>query len=518
MNATTQESPKLASAPVAGVFEDSTKLSPALAHTKPANSRARQISAAQTNGISSRPSTSIKAVDSPRLAQVELANPSPDHNDERSRKKAGGNERDGDDTPTSTRGGAALERSASKQSQLKREARADSTSRRTASPRLTAALPVEQIKVEKSGKSSMPKISTPLLGSFADVDPAADSAPDTASATENGVDSVSRGASSKARRLVKPRMKDHHGLQDSLSPKALPPKRTHKKNSSYSLMGAASMSRSNTRDIRDEEPVEGKQVVSRGNSRSMKNGNDRSRDDRSTPTGKTQEEADMGVEGSRRNTATRGRVLDVKPPTKTVLEELPGNSTDDGDSGAPGRSTRAGNNAEQSSSSPISPDADEKNVSIHDQEDNIDLGSNDDGDEEEEVEPHPSQLSTQEVPSTSLDQALSLPPPLTDPSLPLSATSISTTGANNDNAITTSTLTSKPPPAESNLTSPSEPESDLDPDADEQRYCYCNQISYGEMVACDNPDCAREWFHLACTELRSLPSGRMTWYCEECRK
>lgn len=26
------------------------------------------------------------------------------------------------------------------------------------------------------------------------------------------------------------------------------------------------------------------------------------------------------------------------------------------------------------------------------------------------------------------------------------------------------------------------------PDPNEPRYCLCNQVSYGDMVACDNPD------------------------------
>lgn len=34
-------------------------------------------------------------------------------------------------------------------------------------------------------------------------------------------------------------------------------------------------------------------------------------------------------------------------------------------------------------------------------------------------------------------------------------------------------------------------EADIDPS--EPRYCYCNRVSYGEMVACDNDDCPREW-------------------------
>jgi hypothetical protein len=29
---------------------------------------------------------------------------------------------------------------------------------------------------------------------------------------------------------------------------------------------------------------------------------------------------------------------------------------------------------------------------------------------------------------------------------------------------------------------------------DEHIYCYCNGVSYGEMVACDRQNCAREWY------------------------
>lgn len=42
---------------------------------------------------------------------------------------------------------------------------------------------------------------------------------------------------------------------------------------------------------------------------------------------------------------------------------------------------------------------------------------------------------------------------------------------------------------------------------EEPRYCYCNQISYGEMVACDMGDCPREWFHLDCLGLNKAPKG-----------
>lgn len=47
--------------------------------------------------------------------------------------------------------------------------------------------------------------------------------------------------------------------------------------------------------------------------------------------------------------------------------------------------------------------------------------------------------------------------------------------------------------------------------ADEPLYCYCNGVSYGEMVACDADDCEKEWFHLECVGLKVPPktSGKL---------
>ncbi|KAH8178172.1 PHD-finger domain-containing protein [Sarocladium implicatum] len=59
---------------------------------------------------------------------------------------------------------------------------------------------------------------------------------------------------------------------------------------------------------------------------------------------------------------------------------------------------------------------------------------------------------------------------------------------------------------------------DGDIDADEPRYCYCNQVSYGEMVACDSDDCPREWFHLQCVGLKTAPNSKAKWYCVDCRE
>ncbi|XP_063243640.1 inhibitor of growth protein 3-like [Bacillus rossius redtenbacheri] len=48
----------------------------------------------------------------------------------------------------------------------------------------------------------------------------------------------------------------------------------------------------------------------------------------------------------------------------------------------------------------------------------------------------------------------------------------------------------------------------------EPTYCSCNQVSYGNMVACDNEDCRVEWFHYSCVGILAPPEGR--WYCPEC--
>jgi hypothetical protein len=56
-------------------------------------------------------------------------------------------------------------------------------------------------------------------------------------------------------------------------------------------------------------------------------------------------------------------------------------------------------------------------------------------------------------------------------------------------------------------------------DPSEPRYCVCDDISWGTMIACDNEDtCDKEWFHLSCIGLDDLPPRRTKWYCPDCRK
>ncbi|GIY27285.1 hypothetical protein CEXT_698851 [Caerostris extrusa] len=48
-------------------------------------------------------------------------------------------------------------------------------------------------------------------------------------------------------------------------------------------------------------------------------------------------------------------------------------------------------------------------------------------------------------------------------------------------------------------------------DPNEPRYCICNQVSYGDMVACDHKDCPFEWFHYQCVGITQPPKGK--WFC-----
>ena len=51
-------------------------------------------------------------------------------------------------------------------------------------------------------------------------------------------------------------------------------------------------------------------------------------------------------------------------------------------------------------------------------------------------------------------------------------------------------------------------------DPNEPVYCLCRRVAFGEMIACDNDECAVEWFHYECVNLTKKP--RNTWICPTC--
>ncbi|XP_029341588.1 inhibitor of growth protein 5-like [Acyrthosiphon pisum] len=55
---------------------------------------------------------------------------------------------------------------------------------------------------------------------------------------------------------------------------------------------------------------------------------------------------------------------------------------------------------------------------------------------------------------------------------------------------------------------------DMPIDPNEPKFCLCNQVSFGKMVGCDNPDCPIEWFHFGCVNLIAKPKGK--WFCPKC--
>lgn len=47
---------------------------------------------------------------------------------------------------------------------------------------------------------------------------------------------------------------------------------------------------------------------------------------------------------------------------------------------------------------------------------------------------------------------------------------------------------------------------------DERKYCFCDRVSYGEMIGCDDSNCEREWVcDLPC--LLPIPLGLITRLC-----
>lgn len=82
------------------------------------------------------------------------------------------------------------------------------------------------------------------------------------------------------------------------------------------------------------------------------------------------------------------------------------------------------------------------------------------------------------------------------------------------------TVKSGPPSSSASSVGP-EPElsEGNEEDDNEPRFCFCDGVSYGNMVACDNEECPREWFHLACVNLEKAPNARTKWFCsDECRE
>ncbi|KAL7116909.1 hypothetical protein ACP275_03G035900 [Erythranthe tilingii] len=72
-----------------------------------------------------------------------------------------------------------------------------------------------------------------------------------------------------------------------------------------------------------------------------------------------------------------------------------------------------------------------------------------------------------------------------------------------------------PPPGnlKKEFASPDQP---IDPN--EPIYCVCHQVSFGDMIACDNENCqGGEWFHYACVGLSQETGLKGRWFCPTCK-
>ncbi|KAG9001018.1 hypothetical protein FRB90_011692 [Tulasnella sp. 427] len=52
-------------------------------------------------------------------------------------------------------------------------------------------------------------------------------------------------------------------------------------------------------------------------------------------------------------------------------------------------------------------------------------------------------------------------------------------------------------------------------DEDTSLYCFCRQVSHGEMILCDSKECPLKWFHLECIGRSQPPPKEEKWYCSQ---
>ncbi|XP_076890760.1 PHD finger protein ING2-like isoform X4 [Bidens hawaiensis] len=76
-----------------------------------------------------------------------------------------------------------------------------------------------------------------------------------------------------------------------------------------------------------------------------------------------------------------------------------------------------------------------------------------------------------------------------------------------------------PPPGgfKQDYATPLEIDQTIDPN--EPTYCVCHQVSYGDMIACDNESCqGGEWFHYSCVGLTPETMFNGKWFCPTCKQ
>lgn len=76
-----------------------------------------------------------------------------------------------------------------------------------------------------------------------------------------------------------------------------------------------------------------------------------------------------------------------------------------------------------------------------------------------------------------------------------------------------------PPPGSHKKIIPVSVDVDQPIDPNEPTYCVCHQVSFGDMIACDNENCeGGEWFHYSCVGLTPETRFKGKWFCPTCRQ
>lgn len=76
-----------------------------------------------------------------------------------------------------------------------------------------------------------------------------------------------------------------------------------------------------------------------------------------------------------------------------------------------------------------------------------------------------------------------------------------------------------PPPGSQKKSFLAATDVDLPIDPNEPTYCVCHQVSFGDMIACDNENCeGGEWFHYSCVGLTPETRFKGKWFCPTCRQ
>ncbi|EXJ70815.1 uncharacterized protein A1O5_05805 [Cladophialophora psammophila CBS 110553] len=260
INAATQDSPKVASSPLAGTTgKEAYKRSPALSAVRPAAGRGRQNSTHTVESAKGRPSSltssrngngnnvtasaselsSSAAVSGKSASEVKniMKDTKADKGERLVEEESASLNGVTNEHPA--KGAASADKSSSKQDAPRGDLQDDASTKGTASPRLSLALQTNELKNERLGRGRASKTSTPIAGTFSEAEAA-----ETSSTAGNG------GAANKTKRPARPRVKDH-GLHDSLSPKGLPMKRPHKKSGSLSFPSTTGATNNNQR-LKDE--------------------------------------------------------------------------------------------------------------------------------------------------------------------------------------------------------------------------------------------------------------------------